>query len=268
MARRRVVLCGLARNVAHVLPHTIERIERLGDMFADYRVVIYENDSHDETLELLHSWQGESNRVDILSECRNDPVNLPVRCLDRTARMARYRNMCRDYIASRYADFDFAIVVDTDLYGGWSYDGVAHTFGQSSWDSVGSYGIVYRRNGLGRSKAIQYDAWALRRSGSDTPLSGKEASRLRCRRGDSMLRVNSCFGGLGVYRMEALLACGYDGSDCEHVGFHRQMREQGLDRIYLNPNQIVLYGRKRRSVDRFATACHQTVTMLSGVVLS
>ena len=45
MKKRRIVITGLARDVGDVLPLTMARMERQGQMFADYRVVIYENDS-------------------------------------------------------------------------------------------------------------------------------------------------------------------------------------------------------------------------------
>jgi hypothetical protein len=56
-----------------------------------------------------------------------------------------------------------------------------------------------------------------------------------------MFRVNSCFGGLGLYRAEALLGFSYDGSDCEHVPLHRKLLEGGYEGVYLNPSQIVCY---------------------------
>ncbi len=56
MRQQRVVMAGLARNVAHILGQTIRRVEHLGSQFGDYRVVIYENDSSDATRERLRSW--------------------------------------------------------------------------------------------------------------------------------------------------------------------------------------------------------------------
>jgi hypothetical protein len=41
----RAVIAGLARNIEPILPATISRIARLGSLFADFRVVIYENDT-------------------------------------------------------------------------------------------------------------------------------------------------------------------------------------------------------------------------------
>jgi hypothetical protein len=60
-------------------------------------------------------------------------------------------------------------------------------------------------------------------------------------RGDALLPVESCFGGLGVYRMACLNAGEYGGGDCEHVIFHNNLRRAGLNQLFLNPNQIVLY---------------------------
>ena len=61
-------------------------------------------------------------------------------------------------------------------------------------------------------------------------------------RGGPLLPVESCFGGLGVYRMACLRACSYGGDDgLEHVEFHRRLRRSGLGRLFLNPGQLVLH---------------------------
>jgi hypothetical protein len=70
------------------------------------------------------------------------------------------------------------------------------------------------------------------------------------KRGDPLVAVYSCFGGLGVYRMEAVLGARYSGEDCEHVTFHRSMREQGFGRMFLNPHQITLHGCRPTTVNR------------------
>ena len=65
--------------------------------------------------------------------------------------------------------------------------------------------------------------------------------QLRLNRGEPWLPVESCFGGLGVYRMDCMLAGDYAGTDCEHVAFHQQLQRLGKQRLYLNPSQLVLY---------------------------
>src|SRR5262245_2857704 len=249
MAGSRVVICGLARNVERFLPLTIVRIERLGRMFSDYRVFIYENDSTDATPRQLVQWAAANPRVVAVSETCHRPRHPAVRSLTRAADMAAYRDRCQSEVARRWPDFDYACVVDTDLPDGWSYDGVAHSCGSGEWDFVGSYGIIYQRQRLIPSKALHYDVWAFRSLGDFEPIETLAGNQLAWRRGEELVPVNSCFGGLGLYRMPAWLSARYRGGDCEHVPLHREMRERGYGRIYLNPSQIALYGRKQKRFD-------------------
>lgn len=250
MRQSSVVVCGLARNVAEVLPVTLARVERLGELFADYRVILFENDSRDGTAAVLTEWSRRNPRGRVLSETLGDCVNPTARCLRRAERMARYRNRYLDVVKSEFADFTHAIVLDTDLKGGWSLDGLADTFGHDAWDFVGSNGIIFKRLKRDWNVPVQYDAWAFRLDDKMTPLPVHAVNAMQWQRGQPLVPVTSCFGGLGVYRMPALLAAGYDGWDSEHVPLHQQMRQNGDDRLFLNPSQITVYGRRQRTWDR------------------
>ena len=252
MRNRRLVIAGLARDVAGVLPKTIARIERQGRFFSDYRVVIYENDSSDDTPELLAAWARRNPRVISVSETRREPVNKPSRCLDRARRMAFYRSQCQQVIERECASFDNVMLIDTDLDGGWSYDGVAHTFAHDSWDFVAANGIIFRRRWLQPNSFVQYDAWAYRDDADFTALTTKQVNYIRYCRGEQMRPIFSAFGGVGLYRMPAYLAGHYEGSDVEHVTFHQSLHRQGYCRTFLNPNLFAVYGRKHRTLDRIA----------------
>lgn len=250
MADSRVVLCGLARNVGGVLPLTRSRLEQTGQMFGDYRVFLYENDSTDDTPTQLADWAATNSRFSFVSEARGRMQHASVRCLNRAADMAEYRNRCQDVVGERWGDFDYVCVVDTDLANGWSYDGLAHTFGSQPWDFVGAYGIIHRRHNLSL-KALHYDVWAYREHGNFEAIDGRAGNALSWTRGEPLVPVFSCFGGIGVYRMPAWLSARYTGDDCEHVTLHRAMRAAGYDRQFLNPSQVALYGMKRRRLDRW-----------------
>jgi hypothetical protein len=64
------------------------------------------------------------------------------------------------------------------------------------------------------------------------------------------IRVASAFGGLAIYRREAIEGCRYGvllndnekvESRAEHYFFHRQMAERGFDKLFVNPSMIVRY---------------------------
>lgn len=239
MAVRRLVIAGLCRSVRHFLPRLAARVERLGAQFREYRVVLFENDSQDATLEFLHDWRRRNDRVHVLSEQLGHIRYPQVRIEERVHRMAEYRNRYREFVLEHFGDFDDLLVTDTDLAGGWSYDGLANTFGHDDWDFVGSYGL--QRAPGEHGELFQFDAWAFRALGHPEPHSNVEVNRMILDRGEPMLPVLSSFGGMGVYRMEAMKSAEYGGPDLEHATLHTRMRESGFHRLFLNPSQIVLY---------------------------
>jgi hypothetical protein len=252
MRSRRVVLTGLARNLGPLVTMTCDRLERTGSLFRDYRVVLFENDSADDTAEHLERWMGENRRVTLLRDRYEDPVFAATRSMHRAERMAHYRSRYHDHIRRKLSDFDDVLVVDTDLEGGWSHDGLANTFGQTAaWDVVGSNGMIFRREKLRWNQVAQYDAWAFRRADSDQELSSREVNQMAWSRGAPLVPVRSVFGGMAVYRMGAFLAGSYLPGDCEHVTFHRSLRAEGYGACFLNPSQIVLYGRHHRTADPY-----------------
>lgn len=64
------------------------------------------------------------------------------------------------------------------------------------------------------------------------------------------LQVDSCFGGLAIYRSAVLANCSYDHRDalpphmldCEHVHLHRCLRDKHHARIFSNPHMKLWYG--------------------------
>ena len=243
MRHTRAALCLICRDVGPCLPRTAARLEQLGQMFADYRILVIENDSSDSTVPFLQQWQDRNPRV--WCECRqlDCPKFTSTRDLRRSAALACYRNRYLEQLELLHADtpFSHAIVVDADLIGGWSYDGIAHSFGQDGWDVIGSYGLDHiSRPPQSPPRQWHYDQWAFRAppDSAASALLGDHQDRLQ--RGHPLLAVESCFGGLAIYCIKGLLQCRYGGEDCEHVVLHRRLRQQGFHRQFLNPSQIVL----------------------------
>lgn len=242
MQESTVVICGLCRDVGRLLPAIAARIERLGEMFRQYRVVLYENDSVDQTVEFLERWQEMNPSVHIMSESLGLPRFPQVRSLTRVAKLAYYRNRCREYALSNFGDYDYVIVLDTDLEDGWSYDGIANSFGHDDWHFIGSNGVRIDRSANDpEATRLHFDSWAFRSVGHQAAQRSADVGRMVFRRGEPLVPVWSCFGGLGIYPMTSMKAASYDGEDCEHVCLHHSLRRAGLDRLFLNPSQLVLY---------------------------
>lgn len=243
MRQCKAVVCVICRDVGPYLPRTAARIERLGSMFSDYRVIVIENDSIDSTVPFLHAWQARNQRVEVYCERFQSPKFPPVRDLQRATALAQCRNryVARVRELQPTENFSHAIVLDADLAGGWSYEGIASSFAHQQWDAIGSYGLEhYSLPPQAAPRRWHYDRWAFRAppDSAAAALLGDHQDPLR--RGMPLLEVESCFGGLAAYRIDGLLACEYGGDDCEHVVLHRQLRQFGFDKQFLNPSQIVL----------------------------
>lgn len=229
--KNNVLICGLARN----LPHpklTIKMIERIGALFKKFWIVLYENDSSDDTLKYLNEWSIQRNNVKIISEKLDWPANIQDHSLQRRKRMAYARNKYLEYITLFPASY--TIVLDTDLYG-YSYEGILHSVGLDL-DAVGSNSLLYMEH-EGNKHRLYYDTYAYR--DIDTSMDHNNNYLVK-NRGDDPIEVDSCFGGLALYKTETLRDVKYKAWDCDHVTLHEQIRKNGY-KVWMNPSQITLY---------------------------
>jgi hypothetical protein len=81
-----------------------------------------------------------------------------------------------------------------------------------------------------------------------------------------LIAVQSAFGGLGVYRWDALRGHRYgvepNNGDCgvevicEHTFIHRRMIDAGRHRLFINPSMVVYFNKPRSPMalraERFA----------------
>ena len=237
----KVLICGIVRNAEPILRHTIARIKMLGSFFEHYHVILYENDSQDNTKEIListidkHFW--------LMSENVNPPPFRDSHGIDRRRWMAKARNkyveIARSYMKNN--SVDYVIVLDTDLEGGWSYHGILNSLGHFNWDGIGSNSIYYRQH-KGTWLRLFYDSWAYRELGHLESHDDHKVNLLKFNRGEPLKEVHSCFGGLAIYKPWCIQSAQYSEDDCDHPTFHTQLRQQGA-KIYLNPSQITIYNR-------------------------
>lgn len=244
LSRSRVNIIGLARNLGGNTRYLRMRLNKIGSLTRDYRVYIYENDSTDNTAALLKSEAEKNDRWRVLSEQTGVERFESVKTMDRAIHMARCRNRLMNMVVTR--GFDYTILVDTDLDGGYSYDGLAHTFSLPNWSFVGANGIIYQKGENGYRR-LYYDSWAFRRINAISAHLDEEINLLHFNRGEPLVAVDSCFGGIGVYKSEAYFSgiqYGFKNSldepECDHVTLNRQLKSAGHN-CYLNPSLITMY---------------------------
>lgn len=252
MGQSEVSICGLVRNLAHILPLNIYRIEHIASLFAFAKIYVYENDSTDGTVDILKDWAKRNPQVKFQSETIGYAPLIQNRSQYRTERMAAARNKL--LALAREDRTHYVLLIDADIKGGVSPEGLAHSFSfcdELKWDMMGSNGIIMQPSEDKTSfRPLFYDSWAYR----EWDLGPHEDCEINLKqffRGEYPIKLHSNFGGCGLYRWESLMDLEYnniyaDGplkgqSDCEHCIVAYKMRQLGRDKIYLNPSQICLY---------------------------
>lgn len=252
-----VAFVGLARDCDHALRGNLARLEIMLGNFKDWALHIESNDCIDETHDVLadfcfkHSSHA-SFRYRSLSRERYG-AEFGGR---RTQALAEYRTDCQEWVRENASHYDYVVVTDWDMQGGWSYRGLLAGFGLLS-EMVDAYGMASvslaehptlalseEKKPIIKTGWTHYDAWALRGLGQDgcywdnyTAGYGSWAHHFIPPVGSPPVLVSSAFGGMAIYRMSDYLTGRYDGSnDCEHVSFHRSICQAASGRLYLCPS--------------------------------
>lgn len=244
-----LVVVGCVRNGAKTVRRAVETLARATAGFANVRFLVVESDSTDHTLAQLERLRQQSGRFDFVSLGR-----LAERIPARTERIAHCRNRYLEELRTNelYAAADYVMVADLDGVNNDLRRGAVETCwrGAVPWDVV-----------TANQRDAYYDIWALRHPDWCPVDCHQQYTRLRAMFGHpralaiaihsrmarlspraAWIEVDSAFGGLAIYRREALLAGNYSGvqagqSVCEHVPLHAQLRAEGL-RIFINPALI------------------------------
>lgn len=233
-----VIICGLVRNAEPIFPYLRARLEKIGSFFCKYEICLYENDSEDSTSDLLKTWSKDNPYLTYKSEKLNKIRHQQDHSLQRRADMAKYRNNYLKMIKNRVADY--VIVLDTDIEGGYSYEGILHSLSYDL-DVITANSVIFRNNN-GQPERLYYDSWAFRALNHPKKHKDEEINRMVLNRGESPFEVFSAFGGLAIYKGN-ILKYGkykYTNRDCDHVTLHSKLRLNGY-KVFINPSLINLF---------------------------
>ena len=247
----KVLVTGLARNIANIAPLTMKRLEGLSKLFKEFQVHVVENDSTDGTPDLIREWQP-GFKVTLDSSTLDRPHLPASREAERTIALAEYRQ--RGVRFAESLDIEYVIVLDWDAWGGFLNEGVLTSlhylsnnnnkgiFERDGYFAMASIGLAQFP---GSDNWFNYDAWAHR------PLwSWRQRPEMWYHHfvppfGCPPIEVNSAFGGLCVYHVDDFITGQYSGrhlgsGDCEHVAFHRSIAKATGKSMALNPSSVGL----------------------------
>lgn len=261
--KENAIICGIVRNCAVELLNNIPTVEQLMANFADYRIVVFENNSIDNTKQVLLEWAKSNPKVIVSvndfdeSAYRKIPVPkgyLPFFSLARIQKYTDYRNMLLDAVDDLGFESDYLIMTDLDV-ARIDVDGVMSSFVKDmEWDAITA-------NGYSRSITLRHryhDTYALCEYGQENIPQDFEtimSNRIKyaiLRKGMPFVPVFSAYGGLAIFKTQAIKGLHYKVIDnnnggvqvrCEHFSLFSQMADRGHDKVYINPGMEVLYQR-------------------------
>jgi hypothetical protein len=260
-SKSQILICGIVRDCGKALQNNISAIEQICSHFKNYQIVIFENNSKDSTKNILQKWALKNPNVKVFINDFDESIylNIPIpssfypsNSKKRIQKMVNYRNLYMDYIQQNHLQADFLCIVDLDV-SKIDIKGVITSFGlEQKWDAISA-------NGISRTfllKKRYHDTYALTESEMDALLQTIpqiEENRYKwnfLKKGMPIIRVASAYGGLCLYKFEAvknlkyqLLKNNYAGVEvrCEHFSIHKQMIDNGFANIYINPNMYIKY---------------------------
>ena len=260
LSDKSIVVCSIVRDAARQVVGNIPAIRWICAHFSWYRVIVYENDSKDNTARILQEWKASDPAVHVISEhlgirtlpTRKEVASNPFFSQWRIEKMAMYRNRYLDYLEAQGWNPDYVMVVDLDV-AGIDREGVMTSFTDAcDWDVVTAFGYS-----LSPRLALRYhDSYALVEWGkenevkTENEIAALSYSFATLKDRQEWVRVYSAFGGLAVYKYPALRGCRYGAeangdsrveSRSEHVGLFHRMYERGGIRVYVNPRMRVRY---------------------------
>jgi hypothetical protein len=257
-------ICGPVKNCAPFLNKVLENIEKIGSLFNDYKIVLYYDQSSDNTLELLKAYQQKNPKL--LFYVNNKPISR-----FRTHNIAVARNYCLQYVRDNKDYYPYFIMMDMDDVNckNLNLEPLQHCLKREDWD-----GLSFN------SYPHYYDIWAL----SIWPycfsynhflfnyqyhsiIRDHVMKKLANLKPGELLPCISSFNGFSIYRTHKFLNTYYDGrvradlfppefikahsqaqksrglvyrdyghikgryEDCEHRSFHQMARKNSQAKI-------------------------------------
>jgi hypothetical protein len=249
-----IFICGLVRNAAAPLRQTLGAIKAIEDNCESSFVLVVTNDNFDETDAILRAWKNSSADHDVLWL-----DGLEKAFHERLDRIAIARNFCLQRLrACPEVKFPLIMVVDFDGPNTHlSANNVLETTCNANfqWDGIfaNQRQAYYDIYALRHDQWCPSDCWEEVRRATTFPWRNRKARvaiekfvhrrQFRIRPEHPPIAVRSAFGGLAIYRTDAIRGLWYASREkdsrltCEHVLFNALLRERG-GKLFIVPSLL------------------------------
>jgi len=258
-ATKKALFTGIAQNCAKDLPMVLNNVSNLSNLFQSSAFLFIENDSSDNTKEILETWGVDRSQFTCLN--MNGLNTIPIK----TLRLEFLRNACIEFVKNHvvYSEYDYLIILDMDNSSTLQIDTLqfinALQFLDSKQSNAGLFanqiGMYYDMWAFRHPEFCPYDVWeevldyAHKEKVSDE-VSLNHTLMKRVKNfpiKNEAIPVDSAFGGFGIYKMSYVIKNPNpylgskikqmymdDGSirffrlqTCEHVHFNRGIKAMG-----------------------------------------
>lgn len=263
---KKILFCGLCRNIEERVAKNIRMLEELGSYFGEYKIILFENDSKDDTRTIIKNLSDINKNIKLI-QCENnencifnDPILNSYGSLSnkRIDRMAYFRNQYMKLIKEKYSNYDYVMMIDMDIEGYMNIDGFLENFSldnEEKWDAIFASGIMEAPYTLGSIWFNSYDALAYvgKKDNIDKYQNELSKSKLiynffnqlrEIKNSDGKyVPIQSAFNGCGIYKLKSMIDYEYEcGWSCEHISLHNQMIKNGNDKLFINKNWEIYVG--------------------------
>jgi hypothetical protein len=235
--RKSILVTGIARDVAKILPRELNRIEKeMENIFELVNFLVIESDSKDNTIKILNNIKNKKNNFSYVSLGKIDSI-LP----NRIQRLAFCRNVYVKEIRENklYKDIDFIAIVDFDIKNNrLKLNELKKLIGEQSWSAIfanqtGLYYDIYalRKKGWVENDCfVEYKEFSMNMSPQDAKELAIWSKMKKIRKSSPLIPVDSAFGGLGIYRKDVFMNFDYSLPpehlhESEHVSLHKKIRD-------------------------------------------
>ena len=236
MIDKKIIICSTIRNVENDLKDFFIKLDEITSKFDDYFIILVQSNSEDNTVKSAEKFLKKRKGIIIN---KNLDLNLY-----RTQRLEICRNEFLSFIRkdNNLRSYDYLIVMDADgINNSIKYEYIYNSINTNQdWSAI-----------FANQKFIYYDIWTLRienfiefdcfqKIKQKALLNNNNLKKifysnftkyffLKKNFKERFIKVNSAFGGLGIYKTNKILECDYDskgGSQCEHVGINEQLNKK------------------------------------------